>query len=99
MGRNNVCENISKIREIIYEACPELVPFAGNVDLARMLGQEDAEAFAKRKWAKQIIDNRKSRPHERGPLAMRKRGIKKSIRELPRNSAMCETVLSEFSTK
>lgn len=51
-NRRGYEEAIKTLTDATFAAMPYLVPFAGG-DRAGMLGFENAEAFAKRKWAEQ----------------------------------------------
>lgn len=89
---------VKDVAELTYTHRPDLVPFAGGVDIASLLGKESSEAFAKRKWDEQLKHDESGRERKRGrnpisirnyrPGSLRKRIAAKQARELPENTEM-----------
>lgn len=74
---------------LVYRVHPELIPFSGG-DRAKLLGKEDAQTFALRKWGEQT--EREIRSGTRTLIAMRKRAAAKQAEQLPTNAEMHEAM-------
>jgi hypothetical protein len=51
-------EATGKLVALHYKLNPELIPFSGGIDRAKLFGKESAHAFALRKWGDQDYNDR-----------------------------------------
>lgn len=72
MKRTEYDKIIPYLVEFTYDCKPSLVPFSGG-DRASLLGKEDAEAFAQRKWREFRRNPKGHYPRKRGPNPIAKR--------------------------